>query len=247
MTLRARGTGGHGSIPNADNAVAHIGEVARRLIEQPTPMHVGPVMRHFIDALARTQPAVRGAVLRQMTNPLLSALILDRVLPDREQARLFHALLHNTATPTVCRAGESVNVVPAVAELDVDGRTLPGQTSEDLVAEVRAIVGDDIEIEVTRSLPAMDGDPADPVLAVIQEVMDQLDPGVTVVPNIMPGFTDAKAWSRLGCVCFGFAPVKLAPDLKFSELFHGVDERIPVEGFRFGVRALVEVVARVAG
>ncbi len=245
LEVRARGQAGHGSLPGRDNAVARIGEAAARLAARPLPLKVTPVVRHFVNAVAAQQPFPRGVVLKQILSPLWSDLVLQRVLPDLEQARLFEVQLHDTAAPTVLRAGDRVNVIPGEAVLQIDGRTLPGQTDDDLIQEIRAVIGDDLEIAVTRSMPPVEGDVHDPVLAVIQEVLDELDPGTVAVPNLLPGFTDAKAWSSLGCRCIGFSPIRLGPDESFAALFHGVDERIPVDGFRFGVRALGEVVARV--
>ena len=245
LRVRARGQAGHGSLPGGVSAIARIGEAAARLAAQPLPLRVTPVVRHFVETVAAQQPFPRGFVLRQMLRPAWSDLVLKRVIPDPEQARIFSVLLHDTATPTVMSAGEKVNVIPGVAEMELDGRTLPGQSADDLVREVREVIGDDLEIEVTRSMPPVDGAVDDPVLAVIQEVLDELDPGLLAVANLLPGFTDAKAWSILGCRSIGFSPVRLGPEDSFSALFHGVDERIPVEGFRFGVRALAEVVARV--
>ncbi len=245
LRLRARGPEGHGSLPGGENAVARIGEASARLASRPLPLRVTPVVRHFVETVAALQPFPRGLVLRQILSPSLSDLVLHRVIPDRSQARLFSVLLHDTAAPTVMKAGSKVNQIPGEAELLVDGRLLPGQTEEGFLAEVRDVVGEDLEIEVIRTMPPVDGDVADPVLGTIQEVLDELDPGVRAVPNLIPGFTDAKAWSTLGARCIGFSPVRLGPDDAFSDLFHGVDERIPVAGFRFGVRALAEVIARV--
>ena len=246
LRVKAEGEGGHGSIPMRGAAIERIADAAVRLSQVCTPLRVTPVMRHFVRSLAALQPFPRGPILELVMHPWTSRLILDKVMPDPHQARLFHALLHDTATPTVLDGGDKVNVIPAVAEMLVDGRTLPGQSEEAFVAEVRDIIGEGFEIEVIRFMPAVDGAVDDPIIAVIQEVIDELDPGVVAVPNLVPGFTDAKAWSSLGSTCIGFSPVKLGPDDAFASLFHGVDERIPVDGFRFGVRALLEVVARIA-
>jgi len=246
LRVGVSGEGGHGSIPIQGAAVERIAEAAVRLSRGQTPLRVTQVMRRFVQSVAALQPFPRGPILRMVLHPWTSRLILEKVMPDRRQARLFYALLHDTATPTVVDAGGKVNVIPSNAEMLVDGRTLPGQTEEDFVSEVREIIGDGYEIEVIRFMPAVDGPSDDPIIGVIQEVIDELDPGVVAIPNMVPGFTDAKAWSSLGSTCIGFSPVKLGPDDAFASLFHGVDERIPIDGFRYGVRALLEVVARIA-
>ncbi len=245
LKITASGEGGHGSMPIGDSAIGRIGEAAQRLARTDLPMHVTPVVRHFVEQLASHQPAVKGIVLKRLLQPWSSDWILDHVIPDAEQAQLFRVLLRNTAAPTVLQAGSKVNVIPTAAELKVDGRTLPGQDDEAFLAEVRAVIGEGFEVEIERSLPPVEGRVDDPVLAVIQEVIDQLDPGAVVIPNTITGFTDAKAWSSLGSRCIGFSPIRLGPELPFKKMFHGVDERIPVDGFQFGVRALVETVARI--
>lgn len=245
LRVRAHGQEGHGSLPGNESAVGRIGEASANLVARSLPLRVTPVVRHFVETVASMQPFPRGLILRQILSPTWSELVLDRVLPDRSQARLFSSLLHDTAAPTVLRAGSKVNVIPGEAEMEVDGRLLPGQTEEDFVREVRGVIGDDLEIEIIRTMPPVEGDVEDPVLATIQEVLDDLDPGSTAVPNLIPGFTDAKAWATLGARCIGFSPIQLGPDETFADLFHGVDERIPVAGFRYGVRALAEVIARV--
>ncbi len=244
LRVRADAEGGHGSIPVPDSAVERIARAAQALACARTPLRVTPVMENFVHQVAALQPFPRNVVLRAVLNPLFSRFVIERVLPDRRQARLFHALLHNTATPTVLRAGGEVNVIPARAELRVDGRTLPGQGADDLLAEVRGAIGEGYEVEVIRAMDGVDGDVADPIIGIIQEVLDELDPGLVVVPNLLTGFTDAKAWASLGATCIGFSPLALGPDESFIELFHGVDERVPVKGFRFGIRALTEVVGR---
>ena len=247
LKITAHGEGGHGSIPSRESAIARVGEAAQRLGRTDLPMHVTPVVRHFIEQLASLQPAVKRIVLKQLLQPRASNWILDHVIPDAEQAQLFRVLLRNTAAPTVLNAGSKVNVIPTMAELRVDGRTLPGQGDGAFLDEVRAVIGDGFDIEIERSLPPVEGSVDDPILSVIQEVIDELDPGAVVIPNTIPGFTDAKAWSSLGSRCIGFSPIRLGPDLPFKKMFHGVDERIPVDGFQFGVRALIETVARILG
>jgi acetylornithine deacetylase/succinyl-diaminopimelate desuccinylase-like protein len=125
----------------------------------------------------------------------------------------------------------------------VDGRSLPGQTAEDLIAEVRRVVGDDIEIEVTRDLPPVETSPDSLLFHGIVEGLRRRDPRGTAIPCLVPGATDAKSWARLGCRTYGFMPVRFPEDgPKFGDLFHGHDERIPVAGLKWGTDLLYEVV-----
>jgi acetylornithine deacetylase/succinyl-diaminopimelate desuccinylase-like protein len=205
-------------------------------------------MRQFVGRLAEVLPRAQGAVLGQLLNPRLSGVILNVLgRKDPSLARSFSALLSNTASPTVLRGGSKTNVIPASASVELDGRTLPGQTAEDLVAELRAVLGHDldphVDIEIMRAAPPVVTEPVSPLMDTITDAVVRHDPGALVIPYLIPGFTDAKSFSRLGTRCYGFAPVRLPEDgPAFSSLFHGHDERIPVEGLRWGAEVLYDVV-----
>lgn len=243
LTIRARGSAGHGSMPNPDNPIPKIARAAELLGTRRLPFHRTPIVERFVKELARNQGLPNALVLRSLLRRRLSGPVLDRIFPEKSLAASFDAALHNTANPTLLRAGEKINQVPGEATLQVDGRLLPGFTAADLVGEVRALIGPDYDIEVDREMPATSTDPDDPLFERIGEVVRRHDPEGIVVPTLIPGFTDAKAWSQLGVKCFGFSPVRLPEDVKFAQMFHGVDERIPVDGFRWGLKALVDLVA----
>ena len=124
----------------------------------------------------------------------------------------------------------------------MDGRILPGQTTEDFLQEVTAVIGNDYDIDVTESMAPVSVSPRDPILGHMSDALRRHDPGAIVIPYMVPGFTDAKHFSRLGIRCFGFSPVKLPENFDFIDLMHGHDERIPVEGFRFGFRVLLDLI-----
>ncbi len=243
LRLKAKGTPGHGSLPNWEGAVGKIGKAAHRLGSERLPFHCTPQAAVFIETMAAHQPFPKGLVLRQALNRHLSQWILDKVVPDKGLARMLYATLHNTANPTILRAGEKVNVLPSEAVLQVDGRVLPGQTQEDFLREVQGVIGDGYEIEVLEFQSATSAPPDDPILRAMADILGRHDPSAVVVPNMVPGFTDAKHYSRLGTRCFGFSPVKLPEGFSFIDLMHGHDERIPVEGFFFGIRVLFDLVA----
>lgn len=242
LKITARGEPGHGSLPNWQGAVAKIGRAAALLGSSRLPFHRTPEAEAFVKTLATYQPLPKKRILLQVLNPRLSNFVLDYILPDKAMARSLYAILHNTANPTVIRGGEKINVLPSQATLEVDGRTLPGQTPEQFVKEVRAVIGDDYEIEVTKRMPPVSTSPQDPILGYIQDALRRHDPGAIVVPFMVPGLTDAKHYSRLGIRCFGFSPVRLPEDFNFIELMHGHDERIPIEGFHFGLKVLFDLV-----
>jgi acetylornithine deacetylase/succinyl-diaminopimelate desuccinylase-like protein len=201
-------------------------------------------MREFLAGVAARQPAIARPFLKLLTNPHLMARI-TRLAPSSGVARAMGALLSNTASPTVVRAGAKTNVIPGVAEFEIDGRTLPGQTDEMFLAELRAVMGPDVELEVMRSGPPVETVPlASPLYDIIGRQVLAREPDAAVVPYLIPGFTDAKYFTQMGARWYGFAPVRLEKDsgLKFADMFHGHNERIPVAGLHWGTDLLDAVV-----
>ncbi|MCB9730097.1 MAG: M20/M25/M40 family metallo-hydrolase [Deltaproteobacteria bacterium] len=246
VRARVRGEPGHGSMPRADSAVIKLAEAIARLGKRGLPRRMTAVVGDFIDAVAKEQPALARPFLKRLLSPSLSPFVLERI-PDRSVARGLSAMLGNTASPTVLRAGDKTNVIPGVAEVEIDGRTLPGQTTEDFLRELSEVLGPEVELEVMRELPPVVTEPrASDLWDTIHEVLREREPEAAIVPYMLPGFTDAKAFTQLGARWYGFAPVKMPRGMRFADLFHGHDERIPVEGLRWGTEVLAEVVARFA-
>ena len=246
MKLRARGQPGHGSLPKEHNAVTRLAQAIALLGSTRLPSHKTAVVERYLRALGAAQGFPRSFLVRNLHVPAIAKLVLGK-LPDRGAAAALQAVLSNTAVPTVLRAGgqemKTVNVVPGVAEALVDGRSLPGQSTADLVAEVRRVIGEDIEVEVVREMPPLEHDPESELWDLMKAAVEKHHPGAVVVPYLAPGFTDAKSWSRLGCRSYGFMPLRFPDDgVRFGELYHGHNERIPVEGLVWGVNVLYEVV-----
>ena len=152
-------------------------------------------------------------------------------------ARIIGATLRDTANPTRLSAGYKENVIPGQATATIDCRSLPGH-EESLVAQIRRLAGPDLAVELVQDQPAVATTFDGPLVAQMAAALRAEDPGARAVPYLLSAGTDAKAFSRLGIRCFGFAPLRLPADLDFAALFHGVDERVPVEGLQFGVRVL---------
>jgi acetylornithine deacetylase/succinyl-diaminopimelate desuccinylase-like protein len=244
VRARVRGEPGHGSMPRPDSAVVKLGEAIARLGAARFPAHPTAQVRDFLQAVSRRQPAIVRPLLEIVTHPRL----LQRLLPavkDRTVARGMGAILSNTASPTVVRAGAKINVIPSDAELQIDGRTLPGQSDEDFLAELRAVLGPDVELEIIKSAPPIVTDPiASPVWDAIVAEIGRREPDATVVPYLIPGFTDAKYITRMGARWYGFAPVRIekSSGIRFADMFHGHNERIPLAGLHWGTDVLYRIV-----
>jgi acetylornithine deacetylase/succinyl-diaminopimelate desuccinylase-like protein len=241
VKARVRGEPGHGSMPREDSAVLRLAAAIARL-EQPLPVHVTPWVKKFIGGMAAHAASPLGPIAEKLLHPALLPRVL-KLLPDRGLARQFGSLLTNTASPTVLRAGNKVNVIPGLAEVEIDGRVLPGQSEADFLRELGAVLGPDVELEITRSAPPTVTDPIEsPLWDVIRAKVVAREPESVVVPYMIPGFTDAKYFTSLGAKWYGFSPVKLPKDIKFADMFHGNNERIPVDGLAWGVNVLADVV-----
>jgi len=246
LRARVRGTPGHGSMPREDSAIIRLAAAIARLGQTPLPPHGTDAVSRFVEAATAKARWLRP-LLARVFSPRLAPHVL-RLLPDKSIARALAAMLANTASPTVLRAGSKTNVIPGIAECVIDGRVLPGQTTADLLRELGDVLGPDVELEVIREAPPLVTEPvASPLFDAIAAVVAERHPGATAVPFLTPGFTDGKAFSRLGTRWYGFAPVKLPKGLRFGDLYHGNDERIPVDGLRWGAAALADIVLRFAG
>lgn len=248
VRLRAQGPSGHGSIPRRDTAVEILARAVVRLSEQRLPYHLSEPTELFIRRLADHQPLGNRVGLMGLLNGRTAPFVLDHLLPDPDVARNFDALLHNTVSPTILEAGEKLNKIPGEAVCELDGRLLPGQTGADLKREIEQLLDEPrIEVEILREQGAVENERIEgPVFDAIEATVGDHAPDAVPVPYMIPGVTDAQHFSRLGTECYGFSPLKIPPDseIVFSDLFHGVDERIPVEGFKWGLRVLYETVER---
>jgi acetylornithine deacetylase/succinyl-diaminopimelate desuccinylase-like protein len=238
-----RGPGGHGARPQLGGTTARLGRLLCALDGSRTPVHVTPVAERFIRDVARVVPAARAALLRGLLVPRLAPSILRAL--RREDQETFAPILRNTVTPTIVRGGTKVNVVPSTIEVELDGRLLPGYGPEDLIAEIEALTGPEIDLEVSRHDPC----PAEPDLSWLEglvTILRELDPGCVPVPRLTPGVTDGRFFARLGIQTYGFLPLRLPPGFEILPLIHGADERVPADAIRFGAEAVRRAVASYA-
>jgi acetylornithine deacetylase/succinyl-diaminopimelate desuccinylase-like protein len=226
MRLTATGTAGHGSMINHDNAVTKLCEAVARVGAHQFPIHVTKTVRAFLDEISDAFGIELDPDDMEGTVKKLGPI-----------ARIVGATLRNTANPTMLEAGYKHNVVPGKAHAMVDGRFLPGFEKE-WEAEIDALLGPDIIREYTHYDIALETEFEGALVDAMAGALKAEDPGARAVPYTLSGGTDAKSFSRLGMRCFGFAPLKLPAELDFSGMFHGVDERVPVDALGFGTRVL---------
>jgi acetylornithine deacetylase/succinyl-diaminopimelate desuccinylase-like protein len=225
LRLKATGTAGHGSMLNEDNAVAKLAAAVARLQAHRFPVVLTDPVREFLTGVAE-----------------LTGVHLDLDEPEAAVARLgplarmIGATLRDTANVTRFDAGYRANVVPSVARATVDGRMLPGRATA-FLSELAEVLGPGIEQE-WDSLPPVQTAFTGPLVDRMAAAIAAEDPGAHLLPYMLSAGTDAKAFARLGIRTFGFAPLRLPPALDFSALFHGVDERVPVDALLFGCRVL---------
>ncbi len=242
LKVKATGEAGHGSIPFGDNALVKIARAIERLHKKMLPRHDHPLVESFILSLASGRAFPISLLVKGITQSY-GDLIL-KILPDRDAARLFIALTHNTANPTMLEGGTKINVVPSEAAVLVDGRILPGQNEASFLREIRSILGPGYVLEVMKSHPATECSADTPLFHTLKEVLEERDPGSEAIPYLVAGFTDASAYSQLGIKTYGFSPIQLPRDIVFSKLYHNHNERIPVAGFQWGMETFFEAVRR---
>jgi acetylornithine deacetylase/succinyl-diaminopimelate desuccinylase-like protein len=246
--VQAEGPPGHGSMPHPHNAVVRLARAITALSEARLPQHNTEVVSAFVRAIATRAPFPQRRLLPLLLNRAFSGALTRRLeARNLEQALGLNAMLRNTASPTMLSAGKKINVIPSMAAVQVDGRLIPGQTLDSFLAEIRTVVGDDVRLTVLEDHPGLTFDSKTELFSAIGQVLERHDPDALPVPYMIPGFTDAFAYQKLGAVCYGFSPVRLGPEVNFSRMYHGHDERIPVAGFSWGLRVLFELVRDFCG
>jgi acetylornithine deacetylase/succinyl-diaminopimelate desuccinylase-like protein len=226
LRLVARGRAGHGSQLNDDNAVTRLAGAVSRIGDHEWPREVTPTVRAFLDGMS------------ELSGTRLDAedqAGLEQVLGTT--ARWIGATVRNTANPTALEAGYKHNVIPGTATALIDCRFMPGR-EEELLGTIRDLAGPGVDVEVLVRDVALDAPADGDVVATMHTALRAEDPEAYVLPYCLSGGTDNKAYSRLGIRGYGFVPLRLPEGLDFAGMFHGVDERVPLDALRFGTRVL---------
>ncbi|MFH8223180.1 M20/M25/M40 family metallo-hydrolase [Streptomyces sp. NPDC018057] len=232
LKLTARGRAGHGSRVNTENAVTRLAAAITRIGAHQWPLRLTPTVRAALTELAALYGLEADPDSLNSTDGV--DVLLDKLGPA---ARLVEATLRNSANPTMLDAGYKVNVIPGEAVAHVDGRYLPGG-EEEFRATLDRLTGPDVDWEFHHREVAIQAPVDSPTFAAMRAAVQEFAPEGHVVPYCMAGGTDAKQFSRLGITGYGFSPLKLPEGFDYDALFHGVDERVPVEALHFGVRVL---------
>ena len=261
MKITAQGPGGHGSLFHKVNPIATIGQVAQILHTQHLPLRVNVANKATVSSMGSIMPFPVSTLFSQVLNSSLSGFILRRFLTEDQQSTI-GPLLHNTANPVVIQGGDQMNQIPTTAMLIVDCRFLPECTVEELMEEIKQLLGrsrfeipqdsdqalPELTIECLVSRDSCCQDPHEPecaeILSTIRDVISSRADGAPIITNLIPGGTDLMYYSKHPTkrpICLGFTPVRLPPEMKFGSLFHGTNERIPVDGFKWGTGVLAEV------
>jgi acetylornithine deacetylase/succinyl-diaminopimelate desuccinylase-like protein len=226
LNLIADGRAGHGSLRNRENPITELSAAVARIGEYDWPQKITDPQRAFLEALADAFEVDLDPDQAEETLSRLGGI-----------ARMIGATMSNTANPTMLSAGYKHNVIPSLATAGIDGRFVPGGEDE-FYATIADLIGDKVRYEVAAHNPSVETEFAGSLVDAMQACLAAEDPGARAVPYLFSGGTDGKVWHRAGIKCFGFAPLRLPPELDFVGMFHGVDERVPTDSLEFGARVL---------
>jgi acetylornithine deacetylase/succinyl-diaminopimelate desuccinylase-like protein len=242
--VKARGRTGHGSMPHQDSATVKLIRVLNRLTEWETPLEVIPLVKEYFFNLTKVEGADNVAEYRDIEEALRDPVFTKAFIANPQ----YNAMVRNTLTPTILKAGQKINVIPSEAKAAFDCRILPGTSSKTFFARLREIIGDN-EIAITP-LPEFENNPLPPsptnneLYNAIERVAQSKDPGCIVTPFLITGATDSRFFREIGIPCYDFSPFRLRQeDLK---LVHGHNERISVENLGFASEVIFEIVHEVA-
>jgi acetylornithine deacetylase/succinyl-diaminopimelate desuccinylase-like protein len=225
MNLTAKGTAGHGSMMNSDNAIEKLNQALTRINKHEFPLTLHQSVKMLLEETAAVTDTEFDPADPEKTADLLIGL-----------AKIVKATLRDTANPTMLNAGYKANVVPEEATAVIDGRFLPGN-QESFLTTIKDLAGPDVDITFQNLDVALSAPLTGTLIDKMTHAITQEDPAARVVPYMLSGGTDAKALSKLDISGYGFMPLLLPKELDFASLFHGKNERIPIASLQFGLRS----------
>jgi len=243
VLVTLRGPGGHGSIPARGGAMAKLGAMLTKLDGARLPVHITPPVKLLLEGMRDALDEPWKGRMAALLDPVLADAALTELGP---MARNLDAALHNTVNPTIVSGGLKVNVIPSEVQVQLDGRLLPGFGPEDMLRELREVVGPDPELEVQLVGPAQPEIDLSQ-LELFASVLREADPGCVPLPYLVTGGTDARHFAKLGIRTYGFLPLNTPPDFNGATTIHAADERVPISSLEFGARCVFEAVMRYRG
>jgi acetylornithine deacetylase/succinyl-diaminopimelate desuccinylase-like protein len=240
MKVTARGQGGHGSMPVRGGAMARLAAALKKLDEHHTPVHITPPAQMMVEAMASALGGVQGFLLGQLNNPAMTKTILNLL---GERGRTFYPLFHNTASPTILHGSSKINVIPGEVSVELDGRLLPGYKPEDMLRELRDILGKDVQLDLVQ-FEAGPSEPDMDMFDTLAGILRESDPEGVPIPLLLSGVTDGRFFSTLGIQTYGFLPMTLPEDFNFASVIHAANERIPAAAIQFGTDAIYKALGR---
>jgi len=244
FAVRAKGRTGHGSMPHPDSATVKLIRALDRLVAWETPFVVIPLVKEYFANLAKVRPPEETKGYQDIEEGLRDPVFTKAFIANPQ----YNAMVRNTITPTILKAGQMVNVIPSEAQASFDCRLLPGTPSEAFLAQVRAVIGAE-EVEIVP-LPEFESNPLPPspmdneLYQAIEQVAQRKDPGCVVTPFLITGATDSRFFRQIGIPCYDFSPFRLRQE--DAKLVHGHNERISIENLGFASEVIFEIVTEVA-
>ena len=244
LKLTIRGQAGHGAIPIRDQAMAKLGRILTQLNNNKLPVHITPPARLMVEGMAQAAGGATALLMRGLLNPKLNPSIINALGP---RLSTLEPMFRNTVNPTMLTASSAINVVPGEITLTLDGRMLPGFTATQMIAEVKAVVGNEVEIEQIGQGVPQKAQPDMGLFPLLSSILRHYDPAGSPIPFMLPAVTDGRYFSTLGIQHYGFLPLNLPQDFNFSAYVHAADERVPVEAIRFGANCLYDLLVQYNG
>ena len=240
MRAVLRGPGGHGSLPTRGGAMAKLGNMLAAMDSNRLPVRLSDPVRASVEGMAAAMEGPAREMILSLLDPAKSNAVLDQL---GLIGRALDAVLHNTANATIVHGGHKVNVIPSEITVGIDGRIVPGATPDDLVNDLRGVIGYDADLEIV-SFDPYDVQVDMKLYDLLADILREADPEGTPVPTVLSGVTDARHFAQLGIQNYGFTPLQLPDDLSLMMTVHDADERVPADALDFGIDCTYRLLER---
>lgn len=246
LKLKTKGDAGHGSMPVSNNAIVHMCQAILKIARYHPPVKITSTLEGVLKVIGK-QAKISPAILKTLLQSKLSGLILEKIKDDGMR-RLLKAILANSFSPTVIKAGYKTNIIPSECEAEIDCRILPGETKNSVLHSLKKILQNiPVEIEITEFFPATESETENNFYHIIVNSTKKNDAESKVMPFMLTGATDSRFLRRKGIPAYGFSPFKVEGSLKdYLQLYHGHNERISLENLLFGTKVLFSVLEKIA-